>query len=192
VVVTALTRVHGSDRDLLAAIGALRLRVWGPIIGRNAASSRFGVDEHDANAWHSVVFEDGVLVAAGRLTIHRDLDNVPEWTSFGPYADQMRVPLGLAGRLVVHPGHERRGFAERIIVDRLEHATGHGLREVWGETRRNQVGGLTRHGYELVGSSSDQSVPGEWVILRAPLGTSGGWRLRLAGRDVSEPSPGWR
>ena len=172
-VVTAPTRVHGSDRDLLTAVGALRLAAWAPIVGPNAAS-RFGVDEHDATAWHVVVFDDGALVAAGRLTIHLDLDGLPERTSFGPYVAHMRVPLGLASRLVVHPAHARRGFAELVIADRLELAAEHGLQEVWGETRRHQAGGLIRHGYEVVGPSADHSVPGEWMILRARLATAAG------------------
>ena len=166
---TTLTRAHGSDRDLLAAVGALRFQAWCPIVGSSAASSRFGIDEHDAVARHTVVFDDGALVAAGRLTIHTHLDDLPEWASFGPYVAEMRVPLGLASRLVVDPGHAHRGFAGLVIADRLQLAADHGLREVWGETRWNQVGGLTRHGYELVGPSADHSVPGEWMILRAQL-----------------------
>jgi GNAT superfamily N-acetyltransferase len=105
-------------------------------------------------------------------SVHRDLDDLPESTSFGPYLDQMHSPIGLASRLVVHPGHWRRGFAERIIADRLDLAASHGLTEVWGETRRHQIHGLTRHGYEPLGPSADDSVPGEWVVLRAPLGTA--------------------
>jgi len=172
--VTRLTRVHGNDGDVLTAVGSLRLEAWGRIIGRDAAEARFGVDHHDADAWHCLVLDDGALVAAGRLTVHASPDDLPESTSFGPYLGQMRVPFGLASRLVVHPAHQRRGHAARIIVDRLALAAELGLLEVWGETRRHQLHGLTRHGYEPVGPSSDHSVPGEWVVLRVQLNTSDG------------------
>jgi GNAT superfamily N-acetyltransferase len=172
VVVTTLIRVHGNDGDVLTAVGVLRLEAWGRIIGRDAAEARFGVDRHDAGAWHCVVLDDGAPVAAGRLTVHPILDSLPESTSFGPYLRQMRVPLGLASRLVVHPAHQRRGHAARIIADRLVLAAELGLLEVWGETRRHQLHGLTRYGYEPVGPSSDPTVPGEWVILRAQVRAS--------------------
>jgi GNAT superfamily N-acetyltransferase len=170
-VVVTLRRVRGNDGDGLTAVGALRLEAWGQILGPGAAAARFGVDHHDAGAWHCLVLDEGVPVAAGRLTVHSSLDALPESTSFGPYLGQMRVPLGLASRLVVHPAHQRRGHAARIIVDRLALAAELDLLEVWGETRRHDVHGLTRHGYEPVGPSPDDSVPGEWVILRAPLDT---------------------
>jgi hypothetical protein len=171
-VVVTLRRVRGNDDgDVLTAVGALRLEAWGRILGPGAAAARFGVDHDDAGAWHCLVLDDGVLVAAGRLTVHSTLDDLPESTSFGPYLGRMRAPLGLASRLVVHPAHQRRGHAARIIVDRLALAAELDLHEVWGETRRQQVNGLTRHGYEPLGPSPDDSVPGEWVILRAPLDT---------------------
>ena len=168
---TTITRIRGHDDATLEAIGALRLRAWVPIVGRPAAALRFGIDEHDAGAWHCVVHHEEKLVAAGRLTVHDTFEDLPERASFSPHVGSMRPPFGLASRLVVDPSHEHHGFAELVIVDRLALASELGLTEVWGETRRHQVAGLTRHGYEVVGSSTDHSVPGEWFILRAPLGT---------------------
>jgi GNAT superfamily N-acetyltransferase len=164
-----LLRVRGNDGEMLTAVGALRLEAWGRILGPGAAAARFGVDDDDTRAWHCLVLDEGMLVAAGRLTVHSSVDALPESTSFGPYLEQMRVPLGLASRLVVHPAHQRRGHAARIIVERLVLAADLDLNEVWGETRRHKVNGLTRYGYEPMGPSVDDSVPGEWVILRAPL-----------------------
>jgi GNAT superfamily N-acetyltransferase len=168
-VVVTLIRVRGDDADVLTVVGALRLEAWGRLLGPDAAAARFGVDHHDAGAWHCLALDEGAPVAAGRLTVHSDLDDLPESTSFGPYRGQMRVPLGFASRLVVHPAHQGRGHAARIIVDRLVLAAELDLLEVWGETRLHKVHGLTRHGYEPVGPSPDHSVPGEWMILRAPL-----------------------
>jgi GNAT superfamily N-acetyltransferase len=112
------------------------------------------------------------VVAAARLTLHDAFDDLAEPTTFRPYREQMRLPLGLASRLVVHPDHRHKGFAARLIVDRLVLAAELGLVEVWGETRRPQVHGLVRHGYLPVGPSADDSVPGDWVVLRASLGTA--------------------
>ncbi|MFL6241843.1 MAG: hypothetical protein ACJ73V_02315, partial [Acidimicrobiia bacterium] len=81
---TTLERVHGDDGDVLTGVGALRLEAWGRIIGQDAAEARFGIDDHDAGAWHCLVLDDGALVAAGRLTVHPSLDDLPESTTFGP------------------------------------------------------------------------------------------------------------
>ena len=187
--------MRGNDGDVLRTVSALRLEAWGRVLGHDAAAARFSVDHHDADAWHCLVFDESVPVAAGRLTVHSSVDDLPEMTSFGPYLEQMRVPLGLASRLVVHPAHQRRGHAARIIVDRLALAAELDLLEVWGEARRHKVHGLTRHGYEPIGPSPDDSVPGEWVILRAPLdpdshrgeGTAPGHRAQQARRSQCGP-----
>jgi hypothetical protein len=184
-VVVTLERVRGDDARALTAVRALRLEAWGRLLGPDAAA-RFDVDRHDAEAWHCLVHHEGVPVAAGRLTVHSDLDDLPESTSFTPYVRQMRVPLGIASRLVVRPDCQRRGHAARIIVHRLVLAAELDLLEVWSETRRPQVHGLIRHGYEVVGPSPDDSVPGQWVILRAPLAPgSAGSGLR----GTTEPDP---
>ena len=125
VVVTTLTRVHGSDRDLLAAVGALRLEAWGPIVGPSAASSRFGVDQHDADAWHCVVF-DAACSWRPDVSPSTAISTTCPNGRASAVRDRMRLPLGLASRLVVHPGHQRRGFAGRIIADRLGLAAGRG------------------------------------------------------------------
>ena len=167
-----LTIQCGEDApELLASVHELRIAAWEPIIGRSDALERFGLDEHDNRSWHCVLEDDTgeKLVAGGRLTVCGDLEALPESASFEPFADQMSLPLGVAGRLVVHPDHQNRGLAERIITTRLDLARDLELVEVWSETRREQVHGFVRHGYGVVGSSSDRSVVGDWEILRAPV-----------------------
>lgn len=166
---TTIERVRGSDPVELAAIDVLRNAAWGPIVGDHEAAARFGIDEHDRDAWHCVVHHGTELVAAGRLTAHDDCDQLPEAASFGPYRSHMHPPFGLGSRIVVHPDHRGRGFAEMIIADRLALAADLGLVEVWSETRRVHHPGMTRHGYEHIGPSVDRSVPGEWVVLRATV-----------------------
>jgi GNAT superfamily N-acetyltransferase len=160
------------DRSMLAEIGRLRMLAWGPVVGDSAATARFGVDHHDDDAWHVVRTNAGRLSAAGRLVVRNDAGDLPDPGSFDSYSPVMRFPVGFAGRLVVHPEERGRGLGESIIAARLTLAAELGVSEVWGETRTDQVEGLRRHGYEVVGPSDDHTVPGTWTIMRATLSSS--------------------
>ncbi|MDH3704940.1 MAG: hypothetical protein OES57_02670 [Acidimicrobiia bacterium] len=163
--------VWPADEQLLDSIGELRVAAWSPVVGAAQARERFYRDDYDKQSMHFCVHHsaDRRLLAAGRLTVCQDPAELPERDSFGSYAPQMCTPLGIAGRLVVHPAGQGAGLAEQIIVGRLEHAAGLGLVEVWSETRRHKARGFLRHGYERVGSSGDASVEGDWEIFRARL-----------------------
>jgi len=161
--------VHGRDEATISAVGPLRRQAWKTEIQVHLAADRFGIDDHDRRSWHFMISSADRLVAAGRLTVCKSLDDLPDETSFGPYRAQMTTPVGFAGRLVVDPSYRHRGLAERIIVARLDLARTLGLAQVWGETRRSDVDGLIPHGYVLRGDSLDCSVPGEWSILSVDL-----------------------
>ncbi|MDH4170511.1 MAG: GNAT family N-acetyltransferase [Acidimicrobiia bacterium] len=175
----AVTILRGDEApEALRAVEDLRVRAWAPILGPDTARQRFGLDQHDRSSLHCVVHDRGSddLVAAGRVTVCADASALPEETSFAPYVEEMRLPIGVAGRLVVDPGRQGEGLAERIIVSRLSLARELGLAQVWSETRREQAHGFVRHGYRLVGPSPDRSVIGSWQILVADLSPGGDHR----------------
>lgn len=169
-----LTLTHGLGSDVsLDAIAALRRAAWTPIVGAEAADDRFGLDDEDHRAWHVTVHDRDALVAAGRLAVRLEPVDLPEAVSFTPWVDGMVMPAGFASRLVVRPDRQGAGLGERIIRARLALACDLGLHQVWGETRTHHIDGLARHGYRLVGPSTDESVPGEWHIMCAPLSGAG-------------------
>lgn len=155
--------------DTLAMIEALRRRAWSPHIGEDRAAERFAIDRHDRRSWHLLVEFDGEVVGAGRLTPCRTVDALPEDESFGPYRGEMTFPIGLGGRLAVHPAHQQRGHAAAIIEARLALAKRLQLRQVWSETRATNAAGFLRRGYTLRGPSADASVPGDWQIFSADI-----------------------
>jgi len=154
----------------LVEIGEVRRSAWGPIVGDAQADQRFGIDGDDHHAWHLYVTESGVLVAAGRLVVRLNVDELPEPKSFGPWTHRMTAPLGFASRLAVRPSHQGKAIAEPILAGRIALARELGLTQVWGETRAHHVHGLERHGYRVVDESRDDTVPGDWHIMCAPLG----------------------
>lgn len=166
-----IIRKPDEDPDLMAAILDLRVAAWEPIVGRAIATERFGFDVFDHRSHHLVIPgpSGGPPVAAGRLTPCEQLGDLPDPTSFAPFSDEMIPPLAFAGRLVVHPDHSGEGLAEQIIIARLAAARDLQFHEVWSETRRDQVLGFVRHGYQPMGPSADRSVVGEWEIMRARL-----------------------
>ena len=162
-----------ADDAPLDEIGALRREAWGPLIGPDRADERFGIGEEDRTAWHILITSGDALVAAGRLSVRQRSSDLPDAESFERWTHLMATPLGFASRLSVHPSSQGLGLAERIIDERLNLARRLGLRQVWGETRTRHVHGLERHGYRLIGPSADESVPGEWRIMCAPLDDPG-------------------
>lgn len=163
---------HAVSEEVLDQIDRLRSLAWDPLVGADAAASRFAVDRHDADAWHFLIREHAELVAAGRLVVCDDHTRIPEEVSFGPWRHAMATPTAFGSRLVVHPDHRGRGLAERIILARLRFARRIGAVQLWSETRGMHAHTLRRLGFTMMGPSDDTSVPGDWCIMRAEL--SGG------------------
>lgn len=157
----------------LDEIGSLRRDAWGPLVGPARADERFGIGDEDRAAWHVVICEGATLVAAGRLVVREQPTDLPEAGTFDAWTHLMAAPLGFASRLAVRPSSQGQGLAALIIIERLALARSLGLTQVWGETRAGHVHGLERHGYRLLGASADESVPGEWHVMCAPLDATG-------------------
>jgi predicted GNAT family N-acyltransferase len=158
---------RGEDEPrLLERIQNLRLDVWGQLMGGAAAARRFGQGAHDDKAWHVVYMEDGMLIAAGRLLLADTPDQVPDACSFAPYLEQMQFPCGILNRLVVSPRYQGRRLAREITLERIRCARECGAREVWVEVQAQRVSAMQRYGFVEVGRSLDETVAGDWRILR--------------------------
>jgi predicted GNAT family N-acyltransferase len=154
------------DPALLERIEALRLDVWGELIGAELAVKRFGLDPFDNKAWHIAYLEEGDVVASSRLIIASCQSDVPDLCSFGPYLDLMEYPIGVLNRLLVDRMYRGRGMAPSLIRARIRLAHEHGVTDLWAESQSHTVPSMEQHGFREVGPSLDKSVVGDWRIMR--------------------------
>jgi len=116
------------DDGLLSEIGRLRVRAWSTEI---AAAERMEswLDDFDRPAIHWAIFDDGQLVAAARLTIHRELAGVPDAESYeGVFREPPVGPIASLNRLVVDPAARGLGLSKRLDLARLKAAEARGCR----------------------------------------------------------------
>ena len=141
----------GDDNiEVLKQVEALRLKVWSRLINQKTATTRFGLDRFDYEAWH-VVFRDGkAIIGGGRLIVAADKQGVPDLCSFKPYLDCMEYPIGVMNRLLVHWMYQRKGIAEQINLKRIELARELGLSGIWVETRTSRVAPMQNLGLGIL------------------------------------------
>jgi GNAT superfamily N-acetyltransferase len=141
------------DNDLMEKIGRLRVEAW-RTEAPGAADMETWVDEFDRCARHWAVFDQGVLIAAARLTTHPALGDVPDAESYrGVFREPPPAPIGSLNRLVVHPSARGRGLSKRLDLVRLEAAEEMGCRSVILSTASgpHRVRQLMGWGFELIG-----------------------------------------
>ena len=154
------------DVTLLERIEVLRLGVWSEFISTTMAIRRFGLDPFDREAWHIVYLEGDNVIASGRLIIATCQSAVPDHCSFSNYHGLMSYPSGILNRLVVDRRYRRRGMANRINRDRIRLAEDNGVRDLWIEIQSDRLSAMEQLGFSDVGPSLDESVGGQWRIMR--------------------------
>ena len=154
------------DPALLKQIEALRLEVWGELVGTELAVKRFGLDPFDNKAWHVAYLDEGSVIASGRLIIATCQSDVPDLCSFGPYLDLMEYPTGFLNRLLVARMFRGRGMAPSLIRARIRLALEHGVTNLWAESQSHTVPSMEKHGFREVGPSLDKLIVGDWRVMR--------------------------
>jgi hypothetical protein len=85
-----------TDGDLLRKIGRLRVRAWETETAK-AAEMKIWLDEFDASARHWAVFHDGVPVASARLSVHTDMNVVPDAETYaGVFPEVPPAPMPIS------------------------------------------------------------------------------------------------
>ena len=141
------------DQDLLEKIGRFRVEAW-KTEAPDAAGMETWLDEFDRSARHWAVFDNGILVASARLTMHHSLAELPDAESYvGVFREPPAAPIGSLNRLVVHPSARRQGLSKRLDLVRLEAAEKMGCRSVILSTASgpHRVRQLIGWGFELIG-----------------------------------------
>lgn len=118
----------------LEAIFRLRVEAWKARVPHFPEMEGWS-DAFDAAASHWAIYDGGRLVAAGRLTIHARLEEVPNPEVFAPLLPQgLAGPIGVLTRLVVAKSHAGQGLSKRLDRARIGHARRMGCRHLIGST----------------------------------------------------------
>lgn len=108
--------------DLLPEIGRLRIVAWEHERGRPSIAVDCGdtwIDEHDPHAYHWIIMENGILIAAARLCLHFEKDELPDAEHVNDFTDRIIFPAVFLNRLVVHPSARGAGLAKQLDAARL-------------------------------------------------------------------------
>lgn len=124
-------------------------------------------DRFDELADHFVITHEGVLVAAGRLTVHSDPADMPDADHFAELAAGFPGPIALMSRLVVRRAARRQGLATRIDQARIQAAHEGGAACIVTECSPPRVPALLRRGFVALRTRPGVRFPGVmWTVLR--------------------------
>jgi len=153
------------DAEALTEVESFRLDVWKEILGSEAASVRFGLDQFDYDGWHFLHIKAGHITGSGRLLIAESELEVPDLCSFKPYLEYMQYPMGIMNRLVVHKDYRGNGVAHNLNQQRISFACDRSVAEIWIEVQAQRCKPMERFGFEEIGPSLDKTIPGDWRIM---------------------------
>jgi GNAT superfamily N-acetyltransferase len=165
-----LQEVVDINAEFLEALSELRAVAWATELPPGEAMTD-RLDEFDRRGRHWVVLQQGRMVAAARLTVHRDIPDVPYAQDFeGVFTRPVPPPIASLNRLVVSPAVRRQGLSRRLDVARLEAALQAGCRcavvaVISGEHR---IRTLERLGFAVAGTGPRIEVT-PWRALPPPV-----------------------
>ena len=161
-----------AEPTAMDAILRLRLRAWAPQVPV-ALTVDDVADHFEHLARHWAVFDVENLVAAARLSIHRQIEDVPEANCLaGVFSTSPPTPIGFLSRLVVAPEYRGRGLGRQLDAIRIYASEQAGCQsllglvfDVSGEARIRQ---LTSFGFTLLGRGQRDTHP-KFSQLAAPI-----------------------
>jgi GNAT superfamily N-acetyltransferase len=181
------------NERLLRTSIELRAVVWNAQanLGHDIFEEGEWTDEHDLHAIHFAVLSDSEkVIAAARLCVHSAISDFPDYADIAMlYVGCVRPPIGMLGRLVVHPSHQGKGIAQLLDQARLSKAAALDCRSVMVEVPEYRRKAVEKLGFVLVGSAVDKS-PIQQAGIPFYLYAKAVDRKRLeSGRFVNEALP---
>lgn len=149
----------------LKEVERLRQQVWSLQLDQTVVASRFALDQYDQKAWHVVTYVDDKIVGSGRVILVDSANDVPDQCSFGTFVEQMKFPVAVMNRLVVHPDYQGMGLAREITNERIAFSRQYGANQVWVEINETRVASMIKKGFSNMGESFDESIPGKWRVI---------------------------
>jgi GNAT superfamily N-acetyltransferase len=169
-----------TDRAVLEKIGRLRVVAWSTEVPRMREEFPVWLDELDWNARHWVFMCDDEPVAAARLSVHCNLQDVPDCDACSVvFQEPPPSPIASMNRLVVAPTFRGKGLSKRLDCVRLQAAAEMGCKRVIVATSsgEHRVRQLVSLGFECIGKWQppndspgpagliDAAMPGPLVVL---------------------------
>ena len=146
-----------SDPESLKAIFALRLEAWKKQLPQ-ATLADMSCDPLDGRSRHWAVFVDGTIVAAARLSVHFEPDDVPDAYLFKPFGVTFTPPVASLNRCVVHPSYRKQGIAKLLDNVRIEAAEAEHCKSLVAiRLTEKRAEDLRVLGFELVGHTVDKA-----------------------------------
>lgn len=148
-----LTKLDYPER--LDEMGALRVAAWKEEQGvsKEFFSHRFWLDDEDLLAHHWVITHNKVIVAAARMSFHKEYSAVPHADLFdeallGRFAEG---PFASLNRLVVAPEYRGKGFSGILDHARIRFAETQGARSIIAQPIASRIKALEDLGFEYLG-----------------------------------------
>jgi GNAT superfamily N-acetyltransferase len=148
-----LTRLEHHER--LDEMGALRVVAWKEEQGISEGffSNAAWIDDDDQIAHHWIITKDNVIVAAARMSFHKEYHTVPHADLF----DEERLgaynkgPFASLNRLVVAPDYRGKGFSSILDHARIDYAEEHGASLIIAQPVATRIQPLERLGFVYIG-----------------------------------------
>jgi GNAT superfamily N-acetyltransferase len=148
-----LTRLDHADR--LEEMGALRVVAWKEEqgISKDFFSHDAWIDDDDQKAHHWIITKDNVIVAAARMSFHKEYHTVPHADLF----DESELgrfntgPFASLNRLVVAPQFRGKGFSSVLDEARIQFAEENGAKLIIAQPIASRIKPLEDLGFIYIG-----------------------------------------
>ena len=164
-----------TDPATLEAIYRLRVEVWRETAHVSAVAFADGrwCDAVDATAVHWAISSGGDLVAAGRLSVHERLADVPDAEEYGAVGLRLAGPIAAPAHFVVAARARGHGLTGRLREVWLDAARAAGSRFAVCQASPEMCRIARRRGwYEAGPAAADERFPGvPFVIMVLELGS---------------------
>ena len=157
--------VESSDSEIIREICRFRAEVWHATgkLAPNAFDDEGWQDPIDHHCQHWVIRNaEKTLIAAGRLSIHRSLEEVHQSEEYKRYGVRLVGPIAMPDRVVVCPSMQGLGLGRRILDVQDEAAFMQGAKHAVRQASPGMVRLLRNRGWKILGpASTDSRFPGE-------------------------------
>lgn len=148
-----LTKLDHPER--LDEMGALRVSAWKDEqgISKEFFSHQSWLDGDDLVAHHWIITHDNEIVAAARMTFHKEYGSVPHSDLFDEelLGAHRNGPFASINRLVVAPGYRGNGFSTILDEARIHFAEEQGMRVIIAQPVASRIKPLEDLGFVYLG-----------------------------------------
>lgn len=148
-----LTKLEHPER--LAEMGALRVAAWKEEqgISQDFFANAAWIDDDDQKAHHWIITKDNIIVAAARMSFHKEYKTVPHADLFdeNELGNLNAGPFASLNRLVVAPAFRGHGFSAWLDKARINYAEANGVKLIIAQPIASRIKPLEDLGFIYIG-----------------------------------------